>query len=171
MWLWRSVRGGFRTVWRCGLARREAISAEGHLNNEAFLMASPTSRTLTRLRRLGYLADVCERFIAQANIRRDLFGAFDVVAVRRGQAGILGVQTTSLPNLPARVAKLRQLPAVALWLACGNAVELHGWAKRGTHWRVKVVVLSGEDLQPVVVEAPRRRLPVRHQQGDLYADL
>lgn len=118
---------------------------------------TPTARTLTRLRALGYTADVCERWVAQAGIRRDLFGAFDVVALRRGTVGVLAVQTTTGSNLAARVTKLRQLPAVALWLACGNAVELHGWTKRGKRWRCRVVELRGEDLQPVVTETPRRR--------------
>lgn len=33
---------------------------------------TPTARTLNHLRRLGYQADVVERFIAQANIHKDL---------------------------------------------------------------------------------------------------
>jgi hypothetical protein len=125
---------------------------------------------MARLRTLGWTVDVCERFIAQAAIRKDLFGAFDLVAVRRGTPGVLAVQVSTADHLAARLAKLRQLPAVGLWLACGNRVELHGWAKRGRRWRVKVVELRGEDLAPVVVERPRRRLPCRHVQPELFAD-
>jgi hypothetical protein len=131
---------------------------------------SPTSLSLRRLRRLGYLADVCERWapVPGKDIRRDLFGAFDVAALHLDVPGVLGVQTTALGCLSARVAKLRALPSVAAWLKCGNQVQLHGWTKRGDRWRVRVVELRGEDVRPVVVERLRRRRPRdRHSQGDL----
>jgi hypothetical protein len=57
--------------------------------------ASPTGRTLTLLRAEGYTADVCERRLPRCLITRDLFGLFDVVAIRQGDAGVLGIQTTS----------------------------------------------------------------------------
>jgi hypothetical protein len=43
-------------------------------------LTSPTARTLKLLRTRGWTADVCERWIAQAGIKRDLFGVADVAA-------------------------------------------------------------------------------------------
>ena len=46
---------------------------------------TPTARSLAFLRRCGHSADVVERWIPlRDNVRRDLFGFIDVVAVRRG---------------------------------------------------------------------------------------
>jgi hypothetical protein len=134
---------------------------------------TPTALTLRLLRRRGYLADVCEGWlpIPGKSIRRDLFGAFDVVGLHLDVPGVTAVQITTLPNLPARVAKLRGLASVRRWLACGNQVELHGWSKRGRRWRVKRVMLRAADLAPIVVEAPPRRLPVRYRQLDLFGGL
>ncbi|HYV36907.1 MAG TPA: hypothetical protein VE988_14470 [Gemmataceae bacterium] len=132
---------------------------------------TPTALTLRLLRRRGYLADVCERWvpIPDKNIRRDLFGAFDVAAIHRDLPGVLGVQTTSLAGLSARVKKLRSLRAVQRWVKAGNAVQCHGWLQRASKWRVKIVELRADDLCPVIVEAPRRRRPARHVQGELFA--
>ena len=130
---------------------------------------SPVSLTLRLLRRRGFLCDTTERWVPKANVRRDLFQAFDVVGLHPDVRGVLGVQVTVLRCLSARVRKLRSLATVAAWLASGNRVELHGWCKRAGRWHVKRVVLTDTDLAPVVVEAPRRRLPNRHTQGDLWA--
>jgi hypothetical protein len=131
---------------------------------------TPTALSLRMLRRRGYLVDVCERTVPHTDppIKRDLFGGFDLAALHLAAPGTTYVQTTSLSNLPARVAKLRGLPSVALCLKAGNAVQLHGWLKRGRRWAVKIVELKGADCDPVTVEAPRRRTACRHRQGQLF---
>jgi hypothetical protein len=130
---------------------------------------TPTSLSLRLLRRRGLLCDVVERWIPGANIRRDLFGAFDLLALDPDSTGVLAVQTTSLSNVPGRVAKLRSLSSVASWLKAGNAVQVHGWAKQGRRWTVKVVALRAEDLEPVVVEQPpRKRAKSRWQAAELF---
>jgi hypothetical protein len=64
---------------------------------------SPTSRTLNRLRRLGYVAGVVERFIHGAGergqgIRVDFLHCIDIIAAKRGEP-ILAVQATTLGNV------------------------------------------------------------------------
>jgi hypothetical protein len=118
---------------------------------------SPTARTLTLLRRRGFLADVVERWIPRANVRRDLFGFIDLAAIAGGQAGVLGVQATTIGHMAHRLAKARGLPALKVWLAAGNRFEVWGWARRGGRWRVKIVSIRPEDLAAVLIEAPRRR--------------
>ena len=58
---------------------------------------TPTAFTLRYLRRSGYLAEVVERWIPGANIRKDLFGIIDLVAITVDEP-ILGIQATSLTN-------------------------------------------------------------------------
>lgn len=90
---------------------------------------SPTSRTLRLLKDEGYIAQVAEKFNPWAKVRIDLFGFIDVVAMKSGEKGILGVQTTSGANLSARIKKALALPQFELWLLTGNRVEFHGWRK------------------------------------------
>lgn len=116
-------------------------------------MSSPTARTLTTLRQAGYLAAPVERFIAHANIRRDLFGAFDVLAVHSRRKEFLFVQCTSLAHVGDRLAKVRAAPAVPPLLAAGAAVEVWGWDGR----RLKRVSVQPGDLDGVVLVAPPRR--------------
>jgi hypothetical protein len=129
---------------------------------------TPTARTLTALRRAGYVAAVVEKWIAQAGIRKDLFGCIDLVAVRRDEAGVLGVQATTLSNVSTRVEKAKGQAELRTWLAAGNRFEVWGWAQRSGRWTVKRVAVKGEDLQAEVIVKPRRR-GKRMEQGELFA--
>jgi hypothetical protein len=124
---------------------------------------SPTARTLRLLRRSGYVCDVCERWIAQAGVRRDLFGFIDVLAISRREPGILAIQATSLANVSARLAKAKSRPELKVWLQSAR-FEVWGWGKRGKHWQVRRVAVSAEDLEAVVVQQPPRRQRVARQQ-------
>jgi hypothetical protein len=130
---------------------------------------SPTARTLTRLRRLGYIAGVVERFVAHPppGHRRDFIGCVDVLGFKVGEP-LLAVQATSIANTSARVKKAVALSSLAVWLAAGNRFEVWGWGQRGGKWVVKIVAVQGVDMRPIVVEKPRRRLPQAHQQRDLW---
>jgi len=120
-------------------------------------MSSPTARTLARLRRLGYVADVVERWLAPVQRRKDYLGCIDIIAAKSGEP-VLALQATSLSNVSARVKKARAAPGLTVWLATGHAsFQVWGWAKQGDRWGVKVVELRAADLAAVVIEAPRRR--------------
>jgi hypothetical protein len=121
---------------------------------------TPTARTLALLRDRGYLADVAERWIPRINVRRDLFGCIDVVAIRAGCA-VLGVQATTATNASHRVSKARKLPALRTWLAAGAVFQVWGWAKRGNRWRARIVELRGADLEPIVIESGREGIGER----------
>lgn len=88
---------------------------------------SPTQRTLKYLRDQGYLAVVTERWNPFANVRNDLFGIVDVLAVRRGET--LGVQCTSNPNVSARVTKIAEHDSTPRLREAGWRLEVHGWTK------------------------------------------
>lgn len=125
---------------------------------------TPTARTLALLRRSHYVAGVVERWIPRANVRKDLFGVIDIVAIRRGETGVLGIQATSMANVSARVAKAKTKGELRTWLACGNRFEVWGWRGR----EVKRVALTGDDLAAAVMAVPRRRRRA-DEQRELFA--
>jgi hypothetical protein len=129
---------------------------------------SPTALTLRALRRSGFLADVVERWLPHVNRRRDLFGCIDIVAIDWREPGILAVQTTSIGHVADRLAKARRRPELTAWLRAGGRFEVHGWAKRGERWRVKIVAVHPENLEPMVVQSiPRRQRGV--VQSEMFA--
>ena len=114
-------------------------------------MRSPTQRSIAMLREQGYMVDIVEHYNAYAHVRKDMFGWADLVALHPQKRGVLAVQTTTGSNLAARVAKASATASFKLWVACGNAVEFHGWRKvlkagRGTKMRIWLPAVSRVDL-------------------------
>lgn len=94
------------------------------------MAASPTQRTLERLRRDGYRAAVVEKYVPQVRRRQDLFGIIDVLAVHPHGLRTLGVQATTVSNQAARLKKLIHAGAARDWLLAGNRLEVWGWARK-----------------------------------------
>lgn len=86
------------------------------------------------LEKQGYTARVTEHWNHYAKIRQDLYGFIDIVALHPERHGILGVQTTTIANITARVEKIKAIPVARLWLTCGNTIEVHGWDKIDGRW-------------------------------------
>ena len=119
---------------------------------------TPTARSLAYLRKSGYLVGVVERWISGANVRRDLFGFADVLAVHPVRREVVLVQVTTLSNLSVRVAKIRGIPELPALLAAGLGIQAHGWVRRSGRWHCKVVDICAGDCEPVVVcRVPRGR--------------
>ena len=111
-------------------------------------MTSPTQLSLKKLREEGWpLVQVVEHWVPGVNIRRDLFGFIDILAVNGDMSlPILAVQATSTPNMSTRIKKITQEHPVYLQhlLKAGFAVEVWGWAKRGkpARWTLKTVEIG-----------------------------
>ncbi|MGD9996964.1 MAG: hypothetical protein AB7R77_05940 [Ilumatobacteraceae bacterium] len=101
---------------------------------------SPTALTLRELRADGWLAEVVERWVPGANVRRDLFGGFDVLAIKNGTT--LAVQVTTSDHVAARVRKIAELPHIGTIREAGWQLEVHGWHKDGRRWTVRKVDVS-----------------------------
>lgn len=99
---------------------------------------SPTQRTLARLRKLGYRAEVVEKWLPYTRKRKDLFGCIDVIGIRPGE--ILGVQATSRTNQAVRLKKSLTEAAEELrgWLVAGGRFEVWGWRKCGPRGKRKL---------------------------------
>jgi hypothetical protein len=122
-------------------------------------MTTPTSLTLQSLRGSGFVVDVCERWvpIPGKNIRRDLFGVADIIAVDRREGGFLLVQCTSVAHVGDRLAKAKSKPGLAAWLKAGGRFEVWGWVRRGKTWQVKRVAVQAGELTEVPISVPKRR--------------
>jgi hypothetical protein len=102
---------------------------------------TPTQRSLRHLRAAGYLAEVVEKWIPGANIRRDLFGFGDVLAIR--EAEVLLVQSTSGSNVAARVTKIAEAEHVGAVRKAGIRITVHGWRKAASgRWTLREVDCS-----------------------------
>ena len=101
---------------------------------------SPTQLTLRLLREEGWLVEVTEKWIPGANIRKDLFGWIDLLALRDGET--LAVQTTSWSNISSRVNKIAESDTINAVRHAGWTIHVIGWKKEKNRWIHKVVDVS-----------------------------
>lgn len=112
------------------------------------MKTSPTQRSLKHLRAQGYACGIVEHWNPFAKIRQDLFKWIDIVAVTGlRETGIIGVQTTTRPNMGARLEKAKGNVALSLWLRSGGQLHIHGWERVKGHWAVRVRPLRLEDVE------------------------
>lgn len=103
---------------------------------------SPTALTLRQLRTMGYPAvEVVERWIPGANIRKDLFGFIDILAID-GDGGVLAVQATSRSNLSARARKIAESDLVGYVRKAGIEIQCWGWHKKDGCWVADIKDMS-----------------------------
>lgn len=119
---------------------------------------SPNARSLNLLRENGYCAKVVERFNSFTKQRIDLWG-MDIVAVKKGKRGVLGVQATTSVNVSSRIKKLNGIPELKVWAEAGNAVQVWGWRKGGKRGKRKIWMVKRTPIFET--------LPVRLQHGKL----
>ena len=134
-------------------------------------MASiPTQRTLKKLRAEGYEAEIVEKTIPHSFVKLDFGGFADILAYRTGETGCLAIQTTSDPNLSARIKKMtvpdesdknsqKRLRKIQVWLGAGNRLEAWGWGKKGERgarkiWTLRSVPITLELFEKEVQPAP-----------------
>lgn len=92
-------------------------------------MLTPTQKSLEFYRKQLYTCQVVEHFNSFARKRIDLFGFIDIVAIKEGETGVLGIQTTSKNNMNARILKIKREPIAKVWLLAGNKILVDGWER------------------------------------------
>jgi hypothetical protein len=105
-------------------------------------MSSPTARSLEEMRKRGYLAEVVERWIPGANIRKDFAGFIDILCIHKDTGEIAGVQATSGSNVSARIDKIINHENVDAVRKGNIKILVHGWAKRKGRWQLREVDVS-----------------------------
>ena len=101
---------------------------------------SPTQRSLKHLRDAGYTVAVVERWNPHARIRQDLFGIFDLLAIRRDE--IAGVQVTA-SGVSERISKITDAELTPRVRESGMRILIHGWRKNAAgKWVLREVDIS-----------------------------
>ena len=85
-----------------------------------------TARSIAYLEAQGYVVDECERRITRT-LKRDLFGVFDLIAIRVKDARTVGVQVTTGDNHAARRKKIIDSDIIKQWLDCHNRILVLSW--------------------------------------------
>ena len=104
------------------------------------MATSPTQNTLKRLRKEGYTAEVVEKWIPRANVRKDLFGFIDIVALRGDET--LAVQACNYSDVSKRVKKITDSEYLPTVRDAGWRIEVHGWHKPKHRFVCRVVDIS-----------------------------
>lgn len=111
-----------------------------------------TSRSLSYLRKNGYIAGVVEQNVRYPSrelqgktvtFKRDLFGFADILAVRQEDRCVTFVQTTTSSHQADRIQKIAGIPHVCTLIRAGCKIHVHGWAKKGPrggakNWHVTI---------------------------------
>lgn len=107
---------------------------------------SPTQLTLRKLKNEGYTTvQVVEHWIPSFGNRafgnrRDLFGCWDVLAVKDGHT--VAIQVTSKSNISARVKKISDNEHISNLRLANWTLLVHGWWKDGHRWECKEINVS-----------------------------
>jgi len=102
---------------------------------------TPAQRSIKKLKGEGYRVAVVEKWNTHARIRQDLFGIFDLLAIRETET--VGVQVTSSSNVAARVRKITDAVALNDIRAANWTILVHGWRKNSKgKWVCREVDLS-----------------------------
>jgi len=114
---------------------------------EKMAKTSPTQLSLKKLKSEGYeTVQVVEVWIPAFGRgfgnRRDLFGCWDILAVKDGQT--VAVQVTSKSNMSARIKKIADHEPHTSNLRKANwTLLVHGWFKnKSNRWEVREVDVS-----------------------------
>jgi len=90
------------------------------------------------LRSLGYYAVSVEERVYRPGrtelddplvYTKDLFSCIDILGLKSGQT--IAVQTTSLSNIAARIAKVKASEGFEYMKQAGWIVQVHGWPRHG----------------------------------------
>jgi hypothetical protein len=93
------------------------------------------------MREKGFHAEVTEKWVPGANIRKDLWGFVDILCLG-ADGSIVGVQSTSASNVAARITKIAESPLVDRVRQAGIKILVHGWRKVKGRWEVREVDVS-----------------------------
>lgn len=97
---------------------------------------SPLQRSKKLMETGGATVAIVERWNPFAKIRQDLFGIIDLLGIHSG--GTWAVQVTTLGHMKDHRAKMLASPNLAKIKQAGWAVQLHGWRKLKSGWKVNI---------------------------------
>jgi hypothetical protein len=76
----------------------------------------------------GWTCQIVEYRIPHCFITKDCFEFGDILAISPSRGTML-VQATGGGNGSSRIKKIEGEPKAAIWMACGNRIQVHDWVK------------------------------------------
>ena len=101
--------------------------------------ANLTKRSIDLLRSEGWIVDRVEHWNSYSKRSKDLFGLFDILAVKDGV--VKAVQVTDFTHLSARLKKIMNSDLIGE-LSKAMSIEVHGWKKVNNRWTLKKKIIS-----------------------------
>lgn len=103
---------------------------------------NPTELSRRYMEKKGYVVANVEKYNHITKRKNDLFGFIDLLCL--GWDEVIGIQTTSLSNVSARVKKITDHENVGAVRKAGIGIFVHGWSMpKGKHrYEVKEIDLS-----------------------------
>jgi hypothetical protein len=102
--------------------------------------------SLAKLREEGWTPEIAEHYNHFSRRRKDLFGAFDIIAVRADTPDVIVVQTTTKGHMKERETKIAESEYTAPFLDAirklGWTIHVHGWHRANKQWVCKIADLS-----------------------------
>lgn len=139
MTTWKAVLAGSK---RTGPAN--PLTPVGSSKPARAASISPVQRSLAYMRAKGYACAMSSWWNSHANIRQDLFGIIDFVAIGRGET--IGVQPTSDNggNFSNHVKKVKASPYYQQLKESGWLLVVHAWGNKGARGKPKMISLREE---------------------------
>jgi hypothetical protein len=129
---------------------------------------------LDLLRRSGFVAEVCERWVPGAGVRRDLFYVGDIFAVSETRKEVWLVQACTLTNLAARRKKALQQPELKAFLLAGGRFQIIAWFRSGSgpsaKWDCKRLEITAAEMDGTTVKPIRLQRGRRPKQRHLFEE-
>lgn len=85
-------------------------------------------KVTAKLRENGWTYQIVQHKIARSFISKDLFGVFDILAMKRSV--LIGIQVAGLPDQKAHHKKMGSSRELKQWLATGNKAVMVALGKR-----------------------------------------
>jgi hypothetical protein len=103
---------------------------------------SPSALTAELLKSQGWIIGTVERWVPGANIRVDLFGFIDQIALKDGET--LAIQATSWDNVSSRVKKIAEAECLDQVRKANWTIWVMGWkwCSKTKQWVHKIVDVS-----------------------------
>ena len=128
---------------------------------------STMERTLALLRKEGWTLAIVEKWLAAIQIRQDMFGFADVVAIGES-LGIMAVQVCADSGRAAHRTKILAEKRALTWLRAGGRILLISWGKHGPRGGRKVWEAYREEIteeQIKITEAAVKKAECRACDG------
>lgn len=103
--------------------------------------------TIKALSASGFMCEEVERLIPGTNLKRDLFGVLDLLAIHPQQGLVVGLQVTSSDHRANRLKKIQASPRALAVLQSGMQIWLALWSPDNILSIERLELVDGQSIQ------------------------